>query len=222
MNRGEMVAIVRGAIRRGVEKVSDETIVQALNAGQMRVARLYNHEKMKQIWEASTMIGQDGRFYSLPAGTKDIVRLEVDERRADSLGVEEFGDERIALGTSSSVPRLYCWHGDYFEVAPVPDAAYVMMLWGFFYPSSLASDTAETLLTDFEWAICSDAASKIAGTSLGELEEAAAHDRAFKQQIVEAIEERGKQGKSRRGVMGGFDSGVRGTYDPTSPWARRL
>ncbi len=130
---------------------SDDKIKQTINWAQREIANRYTFEEMRNTYDGATIVDQ--RYYGFPANMKDIYSLVLVDGtisvKLRYLNAREYDELRPAPEEwSSQKPYHYIDYGKNFELAPIPDAIYSMVLRASDFPTVLSADADESDLDE--------------------------------------------------------------------------
>ncbi len=220
----EMLSYVRSNVKRDSDGYSDAKVKQSINWAQREIAARFTFEEMRHTWDGATILDQ--RYYGFPVQMKDIYSLIlVDGTISVKLGylnAREYDELRPAPEQGSSLkPYNYIDYGKNFELEPIPDAVYSMVLRASEFPTVLSEDADVSDLDNKDdlivaiatWAVLYD---------LREVEFADWWERGRTGRLWRAAIAGDHNSEDWTPVARGFmDSGRGGRMDYTSPWLGR-
>lgn len=147
MTIADIYGEVRENIKRTVTAVSNERIIRWVNWAQGYLTDLHTYEEMREIYSGATIDGTPR--YGFPDQMKDVY----------SMTLQDGSSSRVLTYTPARrfdhvVPRpatysenaggAYVDYGTNFQVFPIPDAAYSLVLRCSIYPTDFATDGTVT------------------------------------------------------------------------------
>lgn len=152
MTLEELTAEVRKNVDIQERVLSDSRIHDAINHVVRKIAKLHTFEEMRTTYTANTITGQ--RRYSFPTRTKDCYSLRIHDGSAGSRKLiftpARYHDQYFPNPDeeTQAKPERYVRFDKEFELYPVPDSSYKMVMRISQYPHKADRDGDEIDLYD--------------------------------------------------------------------------
>ena len=158
MDREDLRSEVRENIKRTVDGVSNARIDRWLNWGQGYLADLHTYEEMHSN-DTSKTCTESSVSVTWPTRMKDLYSVTVQDaarsRKLIYVPARSFDREvPRALTYSENLPNWYVDYGSTFEVFPIPDDDYPLVIRCSVFPADFADDDAVSTLLRKDALIC--------------------------------------------------------------------
>jgi hypothetical protein len=209
MDRENMRDEVRENIKRTIDGVSNARINTWLNWGQGYLADLHTYEEMHSN-DTSKATNTTNNTVAWPTRMKDLYSMKVlDGARSRKLTyVHPRNFDRTIPRPATYSENLPEWYVDYsttFELFPIPDAVYSLVIRCSVYPADFASDATESSLLRKDAVMCG-IATVFGFWSLRELEDATYWGQQVVPPLYEASLTSDHSGEDWTPVARGFQS----------------
>lgn len=166
---------VRENVKRDVNGLPNSRITRWVNWAQRYLSDLHTYEEMRDKFTGATVVGQTD--YGFPTNMKDIYTVNL--QNTSSSSTLKYVPARLfdsmipypsIVGTGQ--PTHYVDYGKNFELYPIPDAIYSIIMRASIYPSDLSLSTDVSTLLGKDALLCA-MATTFGFYSLREIEDAA-------------------------------------------------